>query len=85
MGTLPTASPAQKGDLLKGRLELHRGLKKAESSAAIQMRTGKIGFNHFLYMRKVPGIMSPACQYGWRKQDVKHILLFCPEYSEGRT
>lgn len=77
-------SPAQKGDLVKGRLELHKELKKAESSAAIQMRTGKIGFNHFLYTRRVPGVPSPTCQCGWWKQDVKHILLFCPDYFRGR-
>ena len=31
-------SPAQKGDLVGGRWDLHKGLKKPESSAAVQLR-----------------------------------------------
>ena len=46
---------------LKHRLDLHAGLKKAESSLAIQMRSGNTGLG------------------GWRKRDVKHVLVFCPE------
>ena len=28
-------------------------------------------------------MVSPACQCGWRRQDVKHIIIFCPiEYNQ---
>ena len=79
-----TLSPAQQGEPWKGRLDYHRGLEKAESSAAIQLRTEKIGLNHFLFTRKVPGVLDPGCPCGARKQTGKHVLLFCPDYQEGR-
>ena len=75
---------AQQGDLRRGRIEFHRGLGKAESSAAVQLRTTKIGLNEFLHKQRVPGIASPGCPCGWRKQDAKHVLLFCPNHQEGR-
>ena len=30
-------------------------------------------------------MLGLECQCGWRKQDSKHITLFCPDYTEGRT
>ena len=47
------------------------------------MRTGKIGLNDFLSKMGVPGI-DPTCGCGWMKQDIKHILLFCPDLSDAR-
>lgn len=38
----PVRNPAQTGNLLPGRLDLHKGLKKSESSVATQIRSGKI-------------------------------------------
>ena len=58
-------------------------LRKAESSVAVQIRSGKIGLNAFLNKMRVPGI-DPDCKCGWRKQDVKHILLFCPKSHKDR-
>ena len=71
-------TPAQEGDLYSGRFDHHKMLRKAESSVAVQMRSGKIGLNLFLNKMRVPGV-DPGCECGWRKQDVKHILLFCPK------
>ena len=59
------------------RDKLHQGLRKAESSLAIQLRTEKIGFAAFLHARKVPHIISLACQCGWRRQNPKHVIVFC--------
>ena len=50
--------PTQKGEVGRERLDLFRGLKKAESSAAVQLRLGKIGFNYFLSRIKVPGVLG---------------------------
>ena len=77
-------TPAQEDDLKFRRKILHQGLAKAESSALTQMRTGKIGLAHFLYTCRVPGIETTSCECGWRKQDAKHILLFCPLFQESR-
>ena len=38
-------------------------LRKAKSSVAIQIRSGKIGLNVFLNRIRVPGI-DPDCRYG---------------------
>jgi len=51
---------------------------------ATQLRSGKIGLNHFLYRMHVLTVDSSECRCGWRKQDVKHILLFCPDFREAR-
>ena len=76
-------TPAQTGDLYDGRFDHHKMLRKAESSVAVQMRSGKIGLNVFLNRMGVPGI-DPDCKCGWRRQDVKHILLFCPKSYKDR-
>ncbi len=78
-------SPAQKGDLVWGRWDLHEGLKKPESSAAVQLRTEKIGFSHFLFTRKVPEVQNSSCPCGAARQTSKHVLLFCPAYQAGRS
>ena len=70
------------GNLL-GRTRLHRQLRKAESSVAIQMRTEKIGLAEFLYKRHVPGVETASCTCGWRSQNVKHVLLHCSKH-DGR-
>ena len=82
---IPSAdrSPAQQGDLFGDRLDCHKMLRKAESSIAIGLRSGKVGLNDFLYQMKVPGVRQ-ACTCGWRRQDVKHLLLNCPELQEAR-
>ena len=63
-------------------IEIYCNLTKEYSIyiAVIQLRSGKIGFNHFLYTRKVPGIEGPECLYGASKQDGKYVLLFCLSY-----
>lgn len=77
-------TPAQRGPLNEGRGSYHRGLRKAESSIAVQLRSGKNGLRHFLYKAKVPGVDSARCSCGWGKQDAKHILLYCPKLSSTR-
>lgn len=81
----PTKSATAHKESLGNRLQLHQGLQKAESSILTQLRTGHIGLNAYLHRRKVPGIESPACGCGWRYQDVKHILLFCPNTAYDRS
>ncbi len=77
-------STAQCGNLKEDRRSLHVELAKAESSVLTQMRTGKISLAHFLYTMRVPEFFSAHCTCGWMRQDVKHVLLFCPELAEGR-
>lgn len=65
-------------------LTLHANLQKHESSALVQLRTGKIGLNSFLYQRRVPSVPSPLCRCGTGIEDHYHVFLHCPLYTEAR-
>lgn len=56
------------------RRAVHTQLVKAESSALVQVRTGKIGLAHFFYTYGVMDIHSASCDRGRRKQQVKYVL-----------
>ncbi len=75
---------AQRGEAQGTRAGLHAGLFKVESSVGVQLRTEKIGLRAFLYKRRVPGVDSASCECGWRYQDIKHMLILCPNHAEGR-
>src|SRR4029077_4460543 len=61
----------------KDRLKLHKGLRKAESSLLVQMRTGKIGLRAFLFERQVPDIASPICVCGDGRETATHVAAYC--------
>lgn len=65
-------------------LKLHEGLRKAESSLLIQVRTGKIGLNKFLYSRRVPGYSTAQCQCRGGEETPRHIALFCIREADRR-
>ena len=64
---------------------IHKNLKRAQSSLAMQIRSEHIGFNSYLYRRKVPGVDNPRCPCGYISQNVKHMIMACPVWSKGRT
>ena len=64
--------------------KLHAGLSKEFSALLIQLRTGVIGFNDFLFRRRVPTIFSPRCACDSAAMTVHHILLDCPIWTEPR-
>jgi ribonuclease HI len=66
-------------------LQLHKGLTKRKSALLVQLRTEKIGFNDFLFNRRVPGITSPRCECGERRQTVAHVLLRCRTHKDLRN
>jgi hypothetical protein len=63
---------------------LHRGLTRAQSSIATQLRTEHIGLRTYLHRRRVPGVESPACPCGYQSQNVKHMLTRCDQWSRNR-
>jgi hypothetical protein len=63
---------------------LHRGLTRAQSSIATQLRTEHIGLRTYLHRRYVPGVESPACPCGFQSQNVKHMLTRCDQWSYNR-
>jgi hypothetical protein len=65
-------------------LKLHEGLRKAESSLAIQLRTGVNGLDAFLFQARVPAVPSLLCSCGRGRQTAKHVLIFCPRHARAR-
>jgi hypothetical protein len=70
----------------KRALHLYSNRAKATSSIILQLRSGKIGLNSFLYKRRVPGIDSENCLYCEEQveESVKHFLLECNNWNEQR-
>jgi ribonuclease HI len=66
-------------------LQLHEGLSKRESALLVQLRTEKIGLKDFLFDQRVPGVTSPRCECGERRQTVAYILLSCRTYRNLRN
>jgi hypothetical protein len=56
-------------------LALHQHLQKPETTLAVQLRTGKNGFNAFLYQAHVPSVLSSLCSCGFGHQTAKHIII----------
>ena len=65
-------------------LKLHQGLRKAESSMLIQLRTGRTGLRHFLNKARVPGYELEQCSCGIGLETPQHVLLDCPQELERR-
>jgi hypothetical protein len=65
-------------------LQLHKGLRKAESSMLIQLRTGRTGLRHFLHKVRVPGYESGQCECDMGLETPRHVLLHCPHELERR-
>ncbi|KAI0998792.1 hypothetical protein K3495_g9404 [Podosphaera aphanis] len=63
---------------------IHLSLSRAQSSVATQIRNEHIGLNSYLYRRKVPGVHDPSCQCGYPSQNVKHMVLACPQWARRR-
>jgi hypothetical protein len=70
-------SIAARGEPDQSSLKLYSQLKKAESSALFQARTGRIGLRRFLASARVPGIESGECLCGKGRETAEHVLLFC--------
>jgi tubulin alpha len=71
-------------DITPKRVKLHKGLTKPESSLATHMRTRRIELADYLFSRRVPTVLTPGCPCGHPRQTLRHILLFCRDWSEGR-
>ena len=63
---------------------IHKGLTRAESSLATQLRTEKTGLRAFLHDCKVPGVTA-TCTCRHPRQTVKHVMLYCLDRSDRTT
>ena len=65
-------------------LKLHKNLRKAESTALIQLRTGRIGLAWFLSKRRVPEFVNRlGCRCGAERESPRHVLLECKDGLKG--
>ena len=71
-------TPAEAFDK-RGLLKLHGGLNKAQSSALVQARTGKIGLRAYLFHRYVPQVDSDRCPCGLGPQTPEHLFADCED------
>ncbi len=72
-------------DIMIKRLKLHEKLIKFESSLATQIRTKRIKLTDYLFNERVSKIVSFACFCDWIKQNVKHIVLQCFDYTQNKS
>ena len=43
-----------------------------------------MGFNDFLYKKRVPGFDTRRCACGYTAMNVRHVLLSCPRWTDKR-
>ena len=60
---------------------IHRNLSRAQSSIVVQIRNERVGLNSYLYQRKVFGVINPKCQCGYLSQNIKYMVLACPQWA----
>jgi hypothetical protein len=63
---------------------LHAGRPKPASMVLTQLRTGKVGYNAFLYDWHVPGVWNRCCACKQGTMTVKNVLLVCPKWQDTR-
>jgi hypothetical protein len=71
-------------DITSKRMKLHKNLFKLKSSFAIHMKTRRIELTDYLFFRRVLIVLTSDCLCEHSRQTLRHILLFCREWSESR-
>jgi hypothetical protein len=66
------------------RMKLHKDLFKSKNSFAIHMRTKRIKLTDYFFFRRVLIVLTSDCLCEHSRQTLRHILLFCREWSESR-
>lgn len=63
---------------------INENLNRAQSSIVIQLKSEHIGLNSYLHRRKVPGADSLRFKCIYPSQNVKHMVLTCYQWADGR-
>jgi hypothetical protein len=65
-------------------MKLHKDLIKSKSSFATHMRRRCIKLTDYLFFRRVFIVLTSNCFCEHSRQTLRHILLFCRDWSENR-
>ncbi len=66
------------------RMKLHKNLIKSKSSFAIHMKTKRIELIDYFFFRRILVVLTSDCFCEHSRQTLRHILLFCRNWSESR-
>ncbi len=64
--------------------EIASKLIKSENSSTIHMRTKRIKLMNYFFFRRVFTMLTSNCFCEHSRQTLRHILLFCKDWSENR-
>jgi hypothetical protein len=65
-------------------MKLHKDLIKSKSFFAIHMKTKRIELIDYFFFRRIFIVLTSDCFCEHSKQTLRHILLFCRDWSESR-
>jgi hypothetical protein len=65
-------------------MKLHKNLIKLKSFFAIHMRTKRIELIDYFFFRRVFIVLTSDCLCEHSRQTLRHILLFCRNWTENR-
>jgi hypothetical protein len=66
------------------RMKLHKDLIKSKSSFAIHMKTKRIKLIDYFFFRRIFIVLTSDCFCEHSRQTLRHILLFCKNWSKNR-
>ncbi len=66
------------------RMKLHKSLIKSKNFFAIHMRTKRIELIDYFFFRRIFIVLTSNCFCEHSRQTLRHILLFCRNWSESR-
>jgi hypothetical protein len=65
-------------------MKLHKNLIKSKNSFAIHMKTKRIELIDYFFFRRVFIVLTSDCFCEHSRQTLRHILLFCKDWSKSR-
>jgi hypothetical protein len=65
-------------------MKLHKDLIKLKNSFATHMKTKFIKLTDYFFFRRVFIVLTSSCLCEHSRQTLRHILLFCTDWSESR-
>ncbi len=71
-------------DITSKRMKLHKNLIKSKSFLVTYMKTKRIKLIDYFFFRRVFIVLTSSCFCEHSRQTLRHILLFCRDWSKNR-